>query len=49
MKFLKFVYAFISFGNNGVAQNSERVVLQSEAERLRNDARLAGALHWGAN
>ena len=41
--------AFIRFINNGVAHNSISVVLQSEVEHLRNEARLVGALHWGAN
>tara|TARA_B100000902_G_C26954439_1_gene737432 strand:+ start:546 stop:698 length:153 start_codon:yes stop_codon:yes gene_type:complete len=50
MRFLqKLGNAFMRSGYNEVAHNPERTVLQAEAKRLRNDARLAGALHWGAN
>ena len=50
MNFLqKLSKAIIRSGYSEVAQDHERTVLQDEAKRQRNDARLVGALHWGAN
>ena len=50
MKFLKKLgNAFIRSGYAQAAYELDRHGLHKEAQHLRNDARLVGALHWGTN
>jgi len=50
MRFLKkFSNALKFYSNNETANNTDDQIQQSEVKVSRSDARLVGALHWGAN
>ena len=45
----KISYTLIRSGYTQAAHDLERHGMMKEAQSLRNDARLVGALHWGTN